>query len=156
MLFMSGAPLIKRTRRPLILNQMKRYIILGALLVSAALARADLGDNYASTCKEFNDRGAVSKDWIWYAPMTEHKTGAWCQFRKNRCVAIGYQTTGAANEYIIDSEIWRLLLANSKGVTWNEYSVTTAGTHCYVSADGLMFASLTQNKQRLLVAYKTW
>jgi hypothetical protein len=134
---------------------MKRYIIIGALLVSAAFAQAELGDNYAQSCKRFNgSRGTVSKDWIYYSHWNDHQVDYWCQFRSNHCVAIEY--AAPTDSQIIDSEVWRLLLVNSKGVTWNEYSVTSTGTHCYVSADGLMFASLTESKRSLLVAYKDW
>jgi hypothetical protein len=135
---------------------MKRYIILGALLFSAAFAQAELGDNYAQSCKRFNgSRGQVSKDWIYYPHWQENQVDYWCQFRNNQCVAIHYQA--GTDGSIIDSEVWRLLLVNSKGVTWSEYSVDSAsGTHSYISADQLMIATLSQNKQTLLVAYKSW
>jgi len=137
---------------------MKRYIILGRAASQRRdkTASADLGDNYATACKEFNSRGSVSKDWIWYPPTAEDKTAVWCQFRKNQCVAIYYETS-RADSYIIDSEVWRLLLANSRGVTWTEYYVDpTNGSHSYLSKDEVMVATLTQGKQRLLIAYKTW
>src|SRR5260370_36268019 len=54
MLFMSGAPHIKRTRRSLTNEQMKRYIILGALLVSAITqAHANLGDTRIESAQRY-------------------------------------------------------------------------------------------------------
>ncbi len=152
---MSGAP--PSTYAPLFNTKpIKTYIIFGALLVSAAFAQADLGDNYSSVCREYGSRGSVSKDWIWYSGEAQHKTNVWCQFRHNACVAIGYESS-FKDEVIIDSEIWRLLLRNSKGVTWTEYSVNpSTGVHSFVSTDNAMYATLSENKHRLLVAYKGW
>jgi len=134
----------------------KIMLILTAAVGLTMTAHAELGDNYAQSCKRFNgSRGTVSTDWIYYSHWHENQVDYWCQFRNNQCVAIGYEASGGQS--IIDSEVWRLLLVNSKGITWNEYAFdSTSGTHSYVSEDHLMYATLSQKKQRLLVAYKTW
>jgi hypothetical protein len=134
---------------------MKRYIILGALLASAAFAQAELGDNYATLCKERGRQGVATAtgQWVYWSPANEQGAEVWAQFRNNRCEALLWSFRD--NLAFPEGEIWRTLVMNSHAARWHEYSTDLTDTRCFASDDGLMVAWLSKGIA-LHLAYKTW
>jgi hypothetical protein len=132
---------------------MKRYIIIGALLASAALAHAKLGDNYATICHQYGDvRGQAVKDWV-YWPGRQKGTDIYYQFKDNRAVAITWKSSDTA---FYDSEVWRALIETSGGQIWNQYGSNPNGTRFFTNVEHTMYGQLSADGKWFQIAYKSW
>jgi hypothetical protein len=142
---------------------MKLYTIIGALLVSANFAHAELGDTYAKSCSRFagarGDVDSVNKYISWYFedanPGNQLKWKATEQFRNNRCVMIGYSYPGD----VAEGGIWQLMSRNSNdNQVWHEYQDGIAGHRTFCTNDEKLFAAVwvASGVTYVRVAEKTW
>jgi hypothetical protein len=151
-------------RRPLIIEPMKRYIILGALLVSATLAQAELGDTYRHECQLFGSRGGISKDfmyWVVPCPATNGTMASWTvleQFDKNArsvCIINRWDGTGIISEQVL----WSALSKNvPSGFIWTEYEDYIAGHRAFHAVNDTLIATLYDDNgaSTLRITSKAW
>jgi hypothetical protein len=140
---------------------MKRYVIIGALLISIT-AHAHLGDGYASVARDLASlKPHVVRDWVVWNSGDMTKSDVWMQFHENRCVAI-YYVGASANTMLLESEIQRLLKVNSTRGSikstqhWTEGPQTIEGCRQFFTDDGEMMALVSPTGQWLRVAYTSW
>ncbi len=140
---------------------MKRSTIIGALLlISTIFAKADLGDTYSATCREFGGDGTVikGKDYIVWSPPTAtaltNRCAVSAEFRHNQCTVLLFKNMD--NQAFAQSEIWRILIRNAQvGQTWTTYHTDSTAVE-FRTHDGLIYASWMENGTVLRVAYKSW
>ena len=135
---------------------MKLKLFTCAIGLMAISAHAELGDNYATMCKERDSReGLPTKDqWVYWTPASQTGSYVWAQFRNNRCQAIrwSYPNLDAFSE----GEIWRTLVLNSHGAHWHEYATELADTRCFASDNDPDVAAWLSKGTVLTLAYKSW
>jgi hypothetical protein len=131
-------------------------LITFAIGLIAFSARAELGDNYATMCKERGSRpGVANKDrWVYWQPPTPYKADVWAQFRNNRCQAITWSFPNL--DAFSEAEIWRTLVVNSHGAHWHEYPTELADTRCFACDDDPDMVGWLSKGTVLHMAYKSW
>jgi hypothetical protein len=165
MLFMSGALAHHHeTRRPLETIQMKRFLIIGAVLVGSVLvaitAHAHLGDSYAVAARGLRTlKPHTVRDWVVWNSEDDTKSSVWMQFHNNECVAVYYKTNDI-DHFIVESEVWRLLNLTRNRLKpdayWEEAPKTIEGCRQFYSSDGSMATLLESSNLWLRIAYRDW
>jgi hypothetical protein len=132
---------------------MKRYIILGALLVSAAFARADLGDTYAQDCRAYGGRGTVDKkNHLIFWHYSKHYIVE--AFVKNKCVMMCLEPDKGLVYTISDAQ--RIIAYNAgTNQLWRPYEAGPNFTQGWVTTDDLIYAGLMTTGS-VRVCYKWW
>jgi hypothetical protein len=135
---------------------MKLKLFTCAIGLMAISAHAELGDNYATMCKERSGRqGLATKDqWVHWAPANETGSDVLAQFRNNRCQAIMWSFPNL--NAFAEGEIWRTLVLNSHGARWSEYQTELADTRCFACIDNPDMVAWLSEGKLLHLAYKSW
>jgi hypothetical protein len=134
-------------------SMMNITITAAAFALAAGNAHADLGDNYARSCKLYGGaaRPIGNHFVVWnaqYGFVAE-------MFRNNQCEVVRYLAPKGATGFA-ESEIWRMLIQNARvGQTWKQYSEEN-GTRYFATDDSLLYARIMDNGTFLEIAYKTW
>jgi hypothetical protein len=150
--------------KPTLIPTSYKIAILGLLALAAIIypkpAKAGLGDNYATLCKQHNNRAGLpaidsvtgTKNWVYWAGVDNASSNLWVQFRNNRCESMQW----AFSDYrpIDEGEIWRTLVMNSDAARWTEYDSGVVEVRAFRSDNPEMFAWLSANVLHL--AYKSW
>ena len=139
---------------------MKKSLIVAALsvlsLFNALSARAELGDNYATSCKRYGGKGtAIENKFVaWYYVNNTNRCVAE-MFRKNQCEFVRYLSTDKLP--FAESEVWRMLIRNGRSdQTWHEYKTEDVSVHYFTTNDDTIYARWTENGTWLEIAYKSW
>jgi hypothetical protein len=143
---------------------MKNVIItLTSIIAGASMAKAELGDTYATSCNRFGGTGYVDKATntiSWQIKDIDSRNSNWLvteQFRNNQCVMITY--TYAGTEKVAEGAIWQTLSRNSTDKQiWHEYPDAPGGQRGFATTDNQIYgAEWTQGGlQQVRVAYRSW
>jgi hypothetical protein len=134
---------------------MKRYIILGALLVSAITSHADLHDTYELSCQRFQSKGYIDQKThsiMW----TQPKYVALECFVDNECVAMVLAPIKGL--YYTITDVVDNILPISKGPTqnWSRIYYDTANSVAAWATDDDLIRAQLFSDGTVRVCYKWW
>jgi hypothetical protein len=134
---------------------MKRYIIIGALLVSAVThAHANVGDTYEESCNRFGSKGVPDKKQHCIYWVRNHHT-IFERFVRNECVYISY-VPEPGYSYTV-SDVWNEMLPYNRGRTqsWSQYFNDNNSLAAWTTNDDVIYCHLYSTGQ-VRIAYKWW